>query len=113
MSGEARDSVRQPARPVIESGYLTSPRLAGVHWQAAGRPLPAPRVAVAGESPLWVGPAEIPAGADVDRLGKALAEGLHGDLDELMANTAAYSGLRWGELTALTRPGASSPWTAR
>ena len=27
---------------------------------------------------------------------------LHGDRDELMANTAAYSGLRWGELTALT-----------
>ena len=28
----------------------------------------------------------------------------HGDRDELMANTAAYSGLRWGELTALTIP---------
>jgi integrase len=27
---------------------------------------------------------------------------LTGERDELMANTAAYSGLRWGELTALT-----------
>ena len=37
-------------------------------------------------------------------LGHALAAGRHGDRDELMANTAAYSGLRWGELTALTIP---------
>ena len=37
-------------------------------------------------------------------LGHALAAGRHGDRDELMANTAAYSGLRWGELTALTVP---------
>ena len=28
--------------------------------------------------------------------------GRHGERDELMASTAAYSGLRWGELTALT-----------
>jgi len=35
-------------------------------------------------------------------LGRALAAGRHGDREELMANTAAYSGLRWGELTALT-----------
>ena len=34
----------------------------------------------------------------------ALAAGRHGERDELMANTAAYSGLRWGELTALTVP---------
>ena len=37
-----------------------------------------------------------------DLLGKALSRGRRGNLDELMANTAAYSGLRWGELTALT-----------
>jgi integrase len=37
-------------------------------------------------------------------LGQALAAGRHGDRDELMANAAAYSGLRWGELTALTIP---------
>jgi integrase len=29
---------------------------------------------------------------------------VHGDRDELMASTAAYSGLRWGELIALTVP---------
>ena len=79
-----------------------SPRLAKVHWQAAGRRLPVPQVIVAGESVLWVDPAEIPANGDVDRLGEALSRGRRGDLDELMANTAAYSGLRWGELAALS-----------
>ena len=86
----------------IEGGYLTSPRLARVHWQAGDRPLPAPRVTTAGESALWVGPAQIPADDDIGKLGQALAAGRHGDRDELMASTAAYSGLRWGELTALT-----------
>ncbi len=82
----------------IEGGYLVDPRLAKVHWQAGDRPLPAPQVTVAGESALWVDPAD----ADIARLAQALAAGRHGDQDELMAVTAAYSGLRWGELTALT-----------
>lgn len=86
----------------IEAGYLTNQRLAKVHWQAGGRPVPDQPVTVAGESGLWVGPAEIPDAADVDKLGTALGAGRHGDRDELMANTAAYSGLRWGEISALT-----------
>ena len=86
----------------LESGYLASPRLAKVHWQAGDRELPAPQVTVAGESALWVDPAEIPAGSDIGKLGRALAAGRHGERDELMANAAAYSGLRWGELAALT-----------
>jgi integrase len=86
----------------IEGGYLVNPRLAMVHWQAQDRPVPAQRVTVAGESALWVDPAEIPSHSDIGKLGRALAEGRHGERDELMANTAAYSGLRWGELTALT-----------
>ena len=88
----------------IDGGYVASPRLARVHWQAAGRPLPASQATVAGESPLWVDPAEIPSDDDIGQLGRALACGRHGDRDELMAETAAYSGLRWGELTALTVP---------
>ena len=75
-----------------------------MHWQAGDRALPALQVSVAGESALWVDPAEIPADDDIAKLGLALAAGAHGDLYELMANTAAYSGLRWGELTALTIP---------
>jgi integrase len=59
-------------------------------------------VSVAGESAFWVDPAEVPADGDVAGLGQALAAGRHGDRDELMAVTAAYSGLRWGELAALT-----------
>jgi integrase len=88
----------------LEAGYLANPRLARVHWQAGNRPMPAPRASVAGESALWVDPAEIPAADDIGKLGQALAAGRHGDRDELMASTAAYSGLRWGELTALTIP---------
>jgi integrase len=64
-------------------------------------------VSVAGESVLWVDPGEIPSDGDVARLGQALA-GRHGDRDELMANVAAYSGLRWGELIALTIPQVST-----
>jgi integrase len=86
----------------LEGGYLASERLAKVHWQAGNRVLPPPRASVAGESALWIDPAEVPADADVARLGQALGAGLHGDRDELMAVTAAYSGLRWGELAALT-----------
>jgi Phage integrase family len=52
--------------------------------------------------PLWVDLAEIPSGGDVGGLGRALGAGVRGSRDELMANTAAYSGLRWGELAALT-----------
>jgi integrase len=86
----------------LDGGYLANPQLAKVHRQAGDRLLPAPAVSVAGESALWVDPAEIPSDDDLSKLGRALAAGLHGQRDELMASTAAYSGLRWGELTALT-----------
>ena len=88
----------------IDSGFLVNSRLAKVHWQAGDRALPAPQYSVAGESAQWVDPAEIPSHDDVAKLGQSLAAGVHGDRDELMANTAAYSGLRWGELIALTVP---------
>jgi hypothetical protein len=84
----------------IAGGYLASPRLRQVHWQPGTRPAPAPVVTIAGESGLFVDPADIPAAADITRLGHALAA--QQDLYELMANFAAYTGLRWGELAALT-----------
>ena len=59
-------------------------------------------MSIAGESAQFVDPAEIPDGADVARLGQALARRRYGDLGELMANTAAHTGLRQGELFALT-----------
>jgi integrase len=86
----------------IKGGYLASPRLREVHWQAAGRPVPEPAPSTSGESALWVDPAEIPAAADIAGLGQALALGRRGELDELMAHVAAYAGLRQGELFALT-----------
>ena len=86
----------------IKGGYLANPRLREVHWQAADRPVPEPEPSTSGESALWVDPAEIPAAADVGKLGQALAAGPRGELDELMANVAAYAGLRQGELFALT-----------
>jgi len=96
IPGETAGQNETPTESYGNSG------LAKVHWQAGDRPLPPPRVTAAGESALWVDPAEIPADDDVAGLGRALAAGRHGDRDELMAVTAAYSGLRWGELTALT-----------
>ena len=86
----------------ITAGYLTSPRLREVHWQPAGRPAPAPPVTLQGESVQFVDPSQIPSAADVARLAAALAAGRRGDLHELMACTAAYTGLRQGELFALT-----------
>jgi hypothetical protein len=76
----------------VDAGYLVNSRLAKVHWQAGNRPLPAIQVTVAGESALWVDPAEIPSGGDIGKLGRVLAAGTHGERDVLMANTAAYSG---------------------
>jgi hypothetical protein len=87
----------------ITAGYLTSPRLREVYWQAAGRPESGPQASIQGESDQFVEPAEIPADADVAGLGQALATGpRRGELHELMANLAAYSGLRQGEEFALT-----------
>ena len=57
----------------ITGGYLASARLKQVHWQANGRPSPPAQATVAGESVLFVDPAEIPAHADVATLGQALA----------------------------------------
>jgi hypothetical protein len=86
----------------IRSGYLTNARLREVHWQAGDRVEPEPSASVHGESALFVDPAEIPSDADVAKLGQTLALGSRGDLYELMVCTAAYSGLRLGELFALT-----------
>jgi hypothetical protein len=98
----------------ITGGYLASPRLKEVYWQAKGRAVAAPRTVLAGESVLFVDPGEIPAAEDVARLGQAVAglrEGLYG----LMVYFAAYTGLRWGELAALTaaQKRGRSRWTAR
>jgi hypothetical protein len=86
----------------LKGGYLVNPVLAEVHWQAGERPLPAPKVTVAGGSSLLVDPSETPSSDDVAVLGKALAARSQGERDELMASLAAYSGLRWGELAGLT-----------
>jgi integrase len=94
----------------IDAGYLVNSRLAQVHWQAGERLLPAPAVSVAGGSVQWVDPAEIPSDGDIAKFGRALAAGVHGERDELMVSTAAYSGLRWGELIALTIPRWPSGW---
>ena len=84
----------------IAGGYLASSRLKDVHWQANGRGVREPRSHIAGESVRYVDPDEIPAAGDVARLGQAI--GPHRWLCELMVNFAAYTGLRWGELVALT-----------
>jgi hypothetical protein len=85
----------------IKGGYLASPRLREVYWQAGDRPAPSPQASTQGESAQFVDSSQIPADADVAKLGQALAAGPRGELYELMANTAAYSGLRQGEEFAL------------
>jgi len=85
----------------ITGGYLANPRLKQVHWQAKGRTVAPPRTVPAGESVLFVDPGDIPAAEGVARLGQALAA-LRRGLYELMVQFAAYTGLRWGELAALT-----------
>jgi integrase len=87
----------------IADGYLANPRLAMVYWQAGDRPTPLPALSVAGESGLFVDPAEIPAADDVAKLGLALGSTpARGQLYALMVYFAAYTGLRWGELAALS-----------
>jgi integrase len=86
----------------IRGGYLTNPWLNQVYWRAGDRSEPESAAQVQGESTLFVDPAEIPSNADVAKLGQALALGKRGEVAELMAYTAAYSGLRLGELLALT-----------
>ena len=86
----------------IAAGYLTSPRLREVHWQPAGRARPRP----AGHPARGIRAVRRPRPDPVRRRRRparpALAAGRRGDLHELMAYTAAYSGLRQGELFALT-----------
>jgi hypothetical protein len=62
----------------LKGGYLVNSMLAGVHWQAGDRPLPAAKVTVAGESVLLVDPSEIPSSDDIGALGRALAARTHG-----------------------------------
>ena len=106
-AGQCRRGRWLPGQPAVCEGALAG----------RDRPLPAPAVSVAGESVLWVEPGEIPSDDDIAKLGQALA-GRHGDRDEPMASTAAYSGLRWGELPPSrslrsARTPESSPSTAR
>jgi integrase len=86
----------------ISGGYLTNAALGAVTWQPHDRPVPDQKARAQGESAHWVDPAEVPSDTDASGLATALSLGKRGDLDELMAYTAAYSGLRQGELFALT-----------
>jgi hypothetical protein len=79
----------------VKGGCLVSPGLAEVHWQAGDRPVPAPAAGIAGESSLRVDPCEVPSGDHVAVLGKALATRRNREREELMANLAACSRLRW------------------
>lgn len=86
----------------IAAGYLTNPRLAMIHWEAGGRKVSTPKVQRAGESNSFVDPRNLPTHEDVARLAEATqrrstARWWH----ELFIYTAAYTGMRSGELRAL------------
>jgi hypothetical protein len=53
----------------LEDGYLANPRLAKVPWQARDHALPEVAVTAAGESVVWVDPAEI-LSDDISKLGR-------------------------------------------
>ena len=86
----------------ITGGYLTNPRLREVHWQAAGGPRPARRSACKGSPRSSSTPPRSPPPLTSPGSARPWPRGRRGDLHELMANMAAYSGLRQGELFALT-----------
>src|SRR5262249_39705956 len=84
-----------------------------VHWQANGRPSPPAAATVAGESVLFVDPAEIPAHTDVAKLGQVLAATpRRGQWHELMVNLAAFTRLRSGARAAPTPPPLHPPRAA-
>ncbi len=97
-----RRCMRAMVNAGIRRGYLVNSTLWDVPWQPEGRPVPDEEAKVQGESAAWVDPAEIPSHGDVAKLAYALSSGRRGELGELMAYTAAYSGLRQGEQFALT-----------
>ena len=85
----------------IKGGYLANPRLREVHWQAAGlcpsRSPARPGSRRCGSTRPRSPPPRISASS-----ARRWPPGRRGELDELMANVAAYAGLRQGELFALT-----------
>jgi hypothetical protein len=50
-----------------------------VHWQAGDRPAPELAASVAGESVVFVDPSEIPAHADVAKLGQVVMASVRDD----------------------------------
>lgn len=87
----------------IAAGYVDDPRLAMVHWQAGGRPRPEPQARQAGQSLNFVDPVGLPSHRDVAALASATQrKRLAAWWRELMPYLAAYSGVRLGELLALT-----------
>jgi integrase len=83
-------------------GFITNPRLAMVHWQAGDRPMPLRKVQHAGEAETFIDPRTLPAHPAVAVLAAATQQRRASKWwEELFIYTAAYTGLRSGELRAL------------
>jgi hypothetical protein len=84
----------------VSGGYLASDRLKGCTGRRGAVRCPRGGRQLRGRACCSWTPAEMPAADDVARLGQAV--GANQWVYELMVNFAAYTGLRWGELIALT-----------
>ena len=83
-------------------GFITNPRLAEVHWQAGNRPMPPRKVQHASEAETFIDPRTLPAHPAVAALAAATQRRRAAKWwEELFIYTAAYTGLRSGELRAL------------
>ncbi|MEZ0114684.1 site-specific recombinase XerD [Catenulispora sp. EB89] len=84
-------------------GFLTEPLPAVVHWQAGDRPRPTLKARICGESTDFIDMASLPRHRDVSALALATQQKrLCRWWRELMPYVAAYSGIRRGEMLALS-----------
>lgn len=83
-------------------GFVTNPRLHMIVWEANGRPLPTPKAQKAGESTGFIDPRTLPGHRDIALLAGATQRKWNRKWwHELLIFTAAYTGMRNGELRAL------------
>jgi integrase len=85
------------------AGFLSEPLPTVVHWQAGDRPRQTPRARICGESSDFIDMASLPRHQDVSALASATQQKrLCRWWRELMPYVAAYSGVRRGEMLALS-----------
>lgn len=87
----------------IDAGYLENRQWPRLHWQARGRPIPAPKTRTVGQHAGYQDPRALPSHSRIADLAEQLADDPQAPWwHELMVYLAACSGLRFGEQANLT-----------